>query len=144
MQKSDEIQRELEGISQKIADLPRENAFKVDDDYFHGLTTHVRNRIHLKLKSENVSRRHFFGPTTIRWMAASFAILILGSVYYYRAWKSFNPGNYTNTESYIIENFDEGTITDYLSDIQVKDQKKIEILDNSIESIDEELIIEEF
>jgi hypothetical protein len=75
-------------------------------------------------------------------MAASILILILGSAYYYFAWKSFDPGNYTNTEAYIIENFDETTITEYLIEISSHNKSNTELIDSSLENIDEEIIIE--
>ena len=143
MQKSDEIKKELEEISPGMAQLSRKDPFSAPDEYFRLLHTEVQHQIRDTSRTEKLSKRHVFGPATHRWIAASIAILILGSAYYYKAWKSFNPGNYTNTESYIIENFDEATITEYLTEISAKSDDKNELMENSLENIDEEIIIEE-
>ena len=143
MQKSEEIKKELESISPRMAEIPREEIFPLPDDYFKDLPGEVQLQIRDKYVSGKKVKEHVFGPTTLKWMAASIAILILGSAYYYKAWKTFNPGNYTNTESYVIENIDEATISEYLTEISVSDDQNIEIIDNSLETIDEEIFIEE-
>ena len=91
----------------------------------------------------NVKKGYIFGPSTIKWAAACIAILILGSWYYYSAWKSFDHNNNLRTEAYVIENFDEGIIADYLIEIPAKAHKNKEVIENSLENIDEELFIEE-
>lgn len=143
MQMNDEIKKELESISPKLADLPRQEAFNVPDNYFAQLPNAIQQRINAEQKNPHRITGHLFGSSAFKWAAASIVILILGSGYYYLAWKSFYYSNNMSSEAYIIENFDEGTISEYLSSIPPKTKKDIEARDNLLNNIDEELIIDE-
>jgi hypothetical protein len=143
MEKPDNIEKELREISPELAGISREDGFPVREDYFQDLPGRVQEKIRNQAMPGRVVRGHVFGPKTLKWIAASIAILILASGYYYKAWKSFDPGNYTNSESYVIENFDEATITEYLTEISSVNETTDELIDNTLGNIDEEIIIEE-
>jgi len=142
MQKSDEIKKELESISPKLAEIQRQDAFNVQEDYFTNLPDQVQKRIRKKEKPEIIVRGHIFGSSTIKWAAACIAILVLGSGYYFLAWNSFNNRNSVYNEAYVLENVDEEIITDYFTELPDKANKNKEAIDNSLDNIDEEIIIE--
>jgi hypothetical protein len=141
METNDDILKELKSISPKLADLPREDAFNVPAGYFSKLPEIIQLRINTDQKDDNVVRGYIFGYKALKWVAASIVIVLLGSGYYYLAWNSFYD-NKSITEAYILENVDEEIITDYVAEIPVKGNIKKENIDNSLEEIDEEIIIE--
>jgi len=142
MEKHDDILKELESISPKLAEIPRKDSFQVQEDYFTRLSETVHQRIHDEQNQGKVIRGHMFGPSTLKWAAAFIVIGILGSGYYYFAWNSFYDRNIATTEAYILENVDEEIITDYFTELPDKANKNKEAIDNSLDNIDEEIIIE--
>jgi len=141
MEIHDDILKELEDISPKLAEIPRQDPFTVNEAYLAQLHEATMKRIRNEQKDDNVIRGHLFHHSAIKWAAASIVILVLGSGYYYLAWNSFYDRK-SATEAYVLENVDEEIMTDYVAEIPTKAGKKNESIDNSLENIDEEIIIE--
>jgi hypothetical protein len=144
MKTDNEIKKELEGISPKMADLPRKDAFNVPEDYFTQLPGEIQKRINENDGHAIIVRKHFLHSKAVKWAAAASIVILLGSGYYYISLKSNYNYNNVSTESFVIENVDEETISEYISDIPTKPQdKNKEAIDNSLDNIDEDLIIED-
>jgi hypothetical protein len=141
MEKQDNILKELESITPKLADIPKKDVFNVPNGYFSKLPETVQQRIHTDQQNNNVVRGHVFGPKALKWVAASIAIVLFASGYYYIAWNSFYD-NIKVTEAYVLENVDEEIFSDYFAALAVKNTKMKENIDNSLEEIDEEILIE--
>lgn len=142
MEKTDDILKELESISPKLAEIARKDGLPVPEDYFSRLPDAIQQRIRDNQQPDNLVKGHIFGPSTLKWAAAFIVIGILGSGYYYFAWNSFYDQK-SATEAYVIENVDVEIISEYFANMPIKVNKKNEAIDNSLENIDEEIMIEE-
>jgi hypothetical protein len=142
MENQNDLLKELENISPELAKVSKKDAFSIPDGYFETLPDVISERIHSGNLKGKVVKGHFFGSRFLKWAAASIIILLLGSGYYYFAWNSFYD-NAKVTEIYVLENVDEEIMTEFVADIPSKSKNKHEAIDNSLDNIDEEILMDE-
>jgi len=84
MENNDEIKKELESIAPFLSRLPKQEAFKVEDNYFETLPMFVMDRILDKKKKKVIDLTWLLQPHWAVTMAVCFLAVVAGSFFLLR------------------------------------------------------------
>jgi hypothetical protein len=142
MENESEIRQELEQLAPGLNKLDKNDRFTIPENYFYQLPGLINEKI--KKKENFLPWYELHHKPILAKVSLAFMVLIItGTTIYFAGFYKKPIETKITTESYIIENVDEATLEDFITENTQRKMKIEDQSESSLENIDESLIIEE-
>ena len=137
-----DIRKELEEFATGLSKLEKNDSFPIPENYFY----HLPDKINEKIKKRSKRWLLFPGMATrnvfLKVSLAFSLLLVVGSGVYFITFYSNQTHQQMKTETFILDNIDELTITEFVVENK-KSVKNNEQVEPSLDNIDESIMLDE-